>query len=664
MDEPMDGPYFHIDELNRIMYRQFRESSIENQDFLHMWPHWFLLTAIRNTDFSLFVEIMDDIKSNIFKESTSIHFENLFQSTPYKNFFNRTLGDMYLNIVQRNGLNQFKQFLLNGGAQFNTMSDLHNKYKSFTQFVCRTNYDIKILTIFIEQKTRNIEVKIEVSLHIGIGWDDDIKYAYMLISKGVSTDIFDQHSMFVHFEKMRHDIVRLILAEELLNIPKEHNYHKIIQDILGKVIESPINLNVIRNTAVIDGHNVLRKLLKLQPRLINDLIMNAYQLLKISSREINNATDRSEYLQRILEHKIDVCGNDGNEIFRMLQLHNTEDEEFNFFEIPMTVENYLPRLNYICILCCKLIHPCHLCSQTKCRILQERNRSRGDGNSGLTKRLKVFYFNREIKFIQQEIKRNSEEHVDLLASLLKKVRPYKDYYFFIIERILITLLHIVVSMNDLICAYMLLCKAASVLIYTSNKRILDKAIHSATQNGNVDMKTLLLMARQEPPDINSYKVFEVFRNLQIPPIKKETLEFFLDNCGETVCLKVLKEGFHDELNYSVAKDLLNIAIRRNYCQIIREILKNFEFDSVSFDSRESLNSFKQSIVLLGVTDGNPIVVRELLKLKPQVTDDLIINVYRRLRMSDDRLECLKLILEHVNVRCTDGDYITTSSTKK
>lgn len=95
------------------------------------------------------------------------------------------------------------------------------------------------------------------------------------------------------------------------------------------------------------------------------------------------------------------------------------------------------------------------------------------------------------------------------------------------------------------------------------------------------------MASQHPPNIDTYRddynhtTREVIRNLRIlrfhsnffkelriPPIKEQTLKFFLNNCDETKCLKVMKKGFQSKLPLTVAKELLFKAKQSNYCKII------------------------------------------------------------------------------------------------
>jgi len=101
----------------------------------------------------------------------------------------------------------------------------------------------------------------------------------------------------------------------------------------------------------------------------------------------------------------------------------------------------------------------------------------------------------------------------------------------------------------------------------------------------------------------------------LPPIKEQTLKFFLNNSDEIKCLKVMKEGFQGELSLSVAEELLNIAMRRNYYVIIQRILEKLN------ESPISLNEVKTTAVLW----GNHVMLRKLLKLQPGVTNDLILN---------------------------------------
>jgi len=364
---------------------------MENRKLLQIWPHWCLLAAIKNTDFYLFAEIIEDIINDISQEQ-------IFHS-PYINpinFFNPTLRDTYLNMVRRNGLNQFERFLLRRVTNFNRINGiLHN---IFLPYVTESEH-IDMLAVFLKQKTMYLERNLDISLHIAVR-RNDLTCAQMLLTTGACADVsYNEGITALHLAALKGnvDMIRLIFSEsqqpldidsyrdydnqttrevmqnllglsfledleisliineqilkfylnnsdeikclkvmneefhgelshnlikELLNIAIRRNFYKVVRDILGKDIENSIDLNVLKNTAVICGsHAVLHELLKLEPKITNDLIMNAYRLLKVSAQEMssetrneNNMSARLKCLKLILEpENINVCTN-GNYI--------------------------------------------------------------------------------------------------------------------------------------------------------------------------------------------------------------------------------------------------------------------------------------------------------------------------------------------------------------
>ncbi|XP_071646531.1 uncharacterized protein [Temnothorax longispinosus] len=74
-----------------------------------------------------------------------------------------------------------------------------------------------------------------------------------------------------------------------------------ICEILRRSIESPARLKIIKEEALLYGHDIVfRELLNLRPEVTDKMILEACRLLEISPLEIKNASDQLEYIKLIL----------------------------------------------------------------------------------------------------------------------------------------------------------------------------------------------------------------------------------------------------------------------------------------------------------------------------------------------------------------------------
>lgn len=256
-------------------------------------------------------------------------------------------------------------------------------------------------------------------------------------------------------------------------------------------------------------------------------------------------------------------------------------------------------------------------------------------------------------------------HVDTLAALLAEPTINPN-----LEAGQQTALHIAVRKKDLKCADLLLERGASASI-PNNKGL--TALHLAAMKGQRDMAELILSKCRQCPDIDSYRDYnhqttrEVIQQklpgLLLPPRSenRETnvhdLKYYLIANDEMNFLKSL-ELVKVEVLHNVAEDLLEMAVQRNFYEIVVGILEKL---------KGSLFNVKKA-AHVAVERGNHVILQELLNVEPEVANDLILNACLELGMPgkqgvnnmSDRLQCLKLILEqeNVDVRCTDSKYIT------
>lgn len=252
-------------------------------------------------------------------------------------------------------------------------------------------------------------------------------------------------------------------------------------------------------------------------------------------------------------------------------------------------------------------------------------------------------------------------HVDTLAVLLAESTINPN-----LEAGQQTALHIAVRKKDLECADLLLERGASASI-PNNKGL--TALHLAAMKGQRDMAELILNKCRQCPDVDSYRDYnhqttrEVIQQklpgLLLPPRSenRETnvhdLKYYLIANDEMNFLRSLKL-VKMEVLHNVAEDLLEMAVQRNFYEIVMGILEKL---------KGSLFSVKKA-AQVAVEQGNHVILQELLNVEPEVANDLILNACLELGMPgkqgvnnmSDRLQCLRLILEqeNIDVRCTDN----------
>lgn len=252
-------------------------------------------------------------------------------------------------------------------------------------------------------------------------------------------------------------------------------------------------------------------------------------------------------------------------------------------------------------------------------------------------------------------------HVDTLAALLTEPTINPN-----LEAGQQTALHIAVRKKDLACADLLLERGASASI-PNNKGL--TALHLAAMKTQRDMVELILNKCRQSPDLDSYRDYnhhttrEVLQQklprLLLPPRSenRETnthdLKYYLIANDPTNFLRSL-EFVKPEVLHSTAEDLLEMAVQRDFHEVVVGILEKL---------KGSLFSVKKA-ARIAVEQDNHAILQELLNVEPEVANDLILDVCLELGMPrkrgvdnrSDRLQCLRLILkqENVDVRCTDN----------
>lgn len=243
-----------------------------------------------------------------------------------------------------------------------------------------------------------------------------------------------------------------------------------------------------------------------------------------------------------------------------------------------------------------------------------------------------------------------------------------------------TALHVAVEKNDLKCVDLLLEKGASAGVL-NNKNL--TALHLAATKGQRDMVKMMLGKYAPRLEVDRYRDFngqttrEVIEE-KMPEMKEELseklpfknessevnvqdLKYHLNGEDETNFLKCMKiiEG---EIPRDMAESLLTTSAQYNFQQAVMAILKRFE--------GKQLNVRKAARAT--VQGGHHVILGVLLKLEPEMINDLILRVCQELGVPRKRgadvtsnlLKCLELILEqsNVDVRCTDSEYINVIKT--
>ncbi|XP_071559422.1 transient receptor potential cation channel protein painless-like [Temnothorax nylanderi] len=257
-------------------------------------------------------------------------------------------------------------------------------------------------------------------------------------------------------------------------------------------------------------------------------------------------------------------------------------------------------------------------------------------------------------------------HIDTLAILL--AQRTIDLDLEVEQR---TALHIAVEKNDLRCADLLLEKGASARIL-NNKNL--TALHLAAIKGQRNMVKMMLDKYAHRLEVDRYKDYngqttrEVIEQ-KFPEMEKELseklpfknenwevnaqdLKYYLNDGDETNFLKCMK-AFQGEIPIRMAENLLTMSAQHNFRQAVTAILKRF--------GGKHLNVRKAARAT--VQNGHHVILGELLRVEPEMANDLILSVCAELGVpgkqgvddTSNLLKCLELILEqnNVDVRCTD-----------
>ncbi|XP_036149482.1 transient receptor potential cation channel protein painless-like isoform X1 [Monomorium pharaonis] len=254
-------------------------------------------------------------------------------------------------------------------------------------------------------------------------------------------------------------------------------------------------------------------------------------------------------------------------------------------------------------------------------------------------------------------------HVDTLTVLL--TQHTIDVDLEVEQR---TALHIALENNDLKCAVLLLEKGASVNILDNENRT---ALHLAAIKNQHGIVKMILDKYTQCLEVDRYKdcdnqtTREVIER-KFPELKKELseklpfkdknskintqdLKYHLNNKDEANFLKCI-ELFQEEISPNIIENLLTKSMQYNFQQAVIAILNKFKGKHFNV----------KKVICETVQNGHLTILKELLKVKPQMINDLLLSVCQELEISPERendnlLKCLKLILEQDNadVRCTD-----------
>ncbi|XP_039314436.1 transient receptor potential cation channel protein painless-like isoform X2 [Solenopsis invicta] len=252
-------------------------------------------------------------------------------------------------------------------------------------------------------------------------------------------------------------------------------------------------------------------------------------------------------------------------------------------------------------------------------------------------------------------------HVDTLAALLTE--PTINPNLQAGEQ---TALHIAVRMNDLTCTDLLLKNGASVNIPNSKGLT---ALHLAAKKDHLDILKLIMEKSRQRPDIDTYRdcdnwtIREVIQHkipsIVLPPkyenreVNVDDLKYYLIANDEINFLESMKNVKIEDL-HSIAEELLEMTALRGFHKAAIGILEKLK--GRQFSVKKAMQA--------AVQQSDRVILQELLKIEPNMANDLILNACQMLGMpkkqrvdnTHDQLECLKLILEqeNVNVRCNDN----------
>jgi len=170
---------------------------------------------------------------------------------------------------------------------------------------CRQSPDLDSYRDYNRQATREIIQRMMPDLSLPPRCENreanahDLKY-YLVAN--------DEINFLKNLELVRVEILRDV-AEDLLEMAAQRNFHEIVLGILEKLGEGLFSVKKAAHAAVQQGHPaILRELLNIEPKVANDLILNAcLELGMPGKRGVDNTSDRLECLKLILEQEnVDV----------------------------------------------------------------------------------------------------------------------------------------------------------------------------------------------------------------------------------------------------------------------------------------------------------------------------------------------------------------------
>ena len=253
-------------------------------------------------------------------------------------------------------------------------------------------------------------------------------------------------------------------------------------------------------------------------------------------------------------------------------------------------------------------------------------------------------------------------HADVLKCLLNEKRTNPD-----LEVAQQTALHIAVRNDNPGCVRVLLENGANPNIANSKGLT---PIHIAAASGKREMVQLILNESTKfPLNLDGFKdlrkkttrevLIQKWADLELPAIKEmknidvdEIRRACLDANDETRFLDNLRRINDDQLGD--IDELVNTATKRNFPQGIEQLFKRGGL----------VHPKTYEIAQLAVELGHHDVLKKFLAIDSKLGNKLLLPACMELGVpnssrpnhSDDRIKCLRLILEQpdVNVRCVDG----------
>ncbi|XP_011883141.1 PREDICTED: serine/threonine-protein phosphatase 6 regulatory ankyrin repeat subunit B-like [Vollenhovia emeryi] len=467
-------------------------------------------------------------------------------------------------------------------------------------------------------------------------------------------------------------------AENLLRMCTQHNFQQAVMAILERFEGKPgFSVREAALAAFQSGHHVIfKELLKVEPEMGNDLILRTCRELKIESRK--QGGDSTSNLQKCVEILVqnnvnvrcadntDMDLEENSEQDRLLSVYDLSPANKGaFYKLLLksmlsndfrTFKNALDNRQQPNVLHVNYVYPYNDSEETLLDIASK------SGSTEFVKlllheganpnRINIMYNRAPIHFATEG------GHVATLAVLLAEPTINPN-----LEAGRQTALHIAVRKNDLTCAGLLLEKGASASI-PNNKGL--TALHLAAMKGQCDMVELILGNSQQYPDIDTYKDYndqttrEVIQQI-LPDVSLKCenrevnvhdLKYYLTANDEKNFLNSMKlvktKVLHNE-----TEELLQMAVEHNLYKSVFELLERLE---------EEWFSVKKAAEI-AVLNGHVHILQLLLRVQPEVANDLILSACQQLGMpkrrkgnDTDRLMCVKLILEqeNVDVHCTDS----------